>query len=345
MHHHHGIGTHSHGTVHDHSALAGIDLRELGKGKDRTVAQVALLGLGVNVLLCLVKALVGWVLDSAVLLADATHAASDCLGDLLALFCLYKAQKRPTRKFPLGYGKLETIGSIGISTVLLFSSFGIIVHACNRVVQLVPTPWRAYAMHQSPWLWKSLGSLSVGHSHSHSHAPITANTSAVGLYVLGIVAKEILYRYTYRIARQTHSSVLQASAYHHRVEVLGSLGSLITMAGTWLGLSILDPIGGLILAALYGIGAWQLLCISLQQLCDMSVSDELLSDIQQAFSQALAEVKSMGLPSCEAHALTATSSGRYAVVHVDLVFPANDSAVSHDRNSLYHRSENHDEIQ
>ncbi|WFC93603.1 hypothetical protein MBRA1_000224 [Malassezia brasiliensis] len=314
------------------SSLAAVGIQPGRAGTQRTVAQVALLGLASNVLLCLLKAAAGWVLGSAVLLADASHSASDTFGDVLALCCLYKAQKRPTPRYPLGYGKLETLGSVGISIMLLCSSIGIIVHACMRLTQTMPDAWRASLGPATSWLGRALQILGAGHAHSHAHAHAhdthSTSVSAISFVLIGILAKEALYQFTHRMARRTHSSVLevgahpltQASAYHHRMEAIGSLGSFLAIAGSWLGFPMLDPLGGLLLALLYGRGAWLLLLSALQQLCDQRVSEDVYEAIQNAFDEAVVECKAHATPPCEYSALTAIGSGRNVVVHATLHF-------------------------
>lgn len=337
MHHHHSVhdhlfGGHAHTHTHGCAEAAAVGIQPGRAGTQRTVAQVALLGLVSNVLLCLLKAAAGWVLGSAVLLADASHSASDTFGDVLALCCLYKAQKRPTPRYPLGYGKLETLGSVGISIMLLCSSVGIIVHACARLIQTMPDAWRASLGPATSWLGRMLQALGAGHtpSHAHAHAHDThaASVSAILFVLIGILAKEALYQFTHRMARRTHSSVLevgthpltQASAYHHRMEAIGSLGSFLAIAGSWLGFPMLDPVGGLLLALLYGRGAWSLLLSALQQLCDQRVSEDVYEAIQNAFDEAIVECKAHATPPCEYSALTAIGSGRNVVVHATLHF-------------------------
>ena len=261
----------------------------------------------------------------------------------MAVFCLYKSQKKPTRRYPFGYGKLETIGSVGISIMLLCTSFGIIVHSSGRLAGYIPSAWLHGAGLHLSWLWSIIRPL-LDHRHSHGYGDgfvhthgfesaspgmqEPSNSIALFFVLTGILTKEGLYHFTYRMARQTRSSVLevckpqltQASAYHHRMEAVGSLGSFLAIAGAWLGFPILDPLGGLFLALLYGRGAWRLLLTALQQLCDRSVSDDLYLAIQSAFDEAIVETKVYATPPCEYSALSAISSGPYVVVHATLHF-------------------------
>lgn len=313
--------SHSHGKHHEPHSHAAIEWRVIFSGKGSRVARVALLGLGANIVLCLMKAVAGIALNSAVLLADAIHAISDTFGDIITLFCLYKAQKKPTRKYPFGYGKLETIGSVGISAILFFSSLGIIVHAATQLARYAPSWMTAQAPPSSTMLLAPLLDLfREDHGHGHGHAHGSVEPSALIFAAIGIFAKEALYHYTLRKAQATRSSVLEASAYHHRIEVLGSLGSFFAIAGSWLGFPVLDPLGGLCLALVYGRQAWTLLFSALQQLCDRSVPEETYAAIARALDSAVADVQAAQRLDCAWTGLAAVSSGPFVVAHATLHF-------------------------
>jgi len=52
--------------------------------------------------------------------ADAFHALTDLVSDFMTLGTVAFALRRPTDKFPNGYGKIESLGSLGVSSLLLF---------------------------------------------------------------------------------------------------------------------------------------------------------------------------------------------------------------------------------
>lgn len=205
--HSHVGGGHSH-TLHDRVHIAN-DYRKAFTGNGNVVANVALLGLVANVVLCFVKMLAGWMLDSAVLLADASHSFSDTFGDLMTLIFLYKSQMKPTDRYPFGYGKLETIGSAGLSIVLLCGSLGIVVHSVSRLVQFLPETWLGTTPGFAARLPHTLLAPFFRHSHAHGHAHTATEPSALLFVFMSIVVKEGLFRFTYTMARRTRSSVLE----------------------------------------------------------------------------------------------------------------------------------------
>ena len=110
-----------------------------------------------------------------------------------------------------------------------------------------------------------LGSVGGGHSHSHVDgvgADLTAhreipNINAAWLAGGSIIAKELLYRKTMKIAVQTNSKVLVANAWHHRVDSLTAVVALLTVTGGVLfNVAWLDSIGGIAVSFLIIKAGW-----------------------------------------------------------------------------------------
>lgn len=79
-----------------------------------------------------------------------------------------------------------------------------------------------------------------GHAHEHSLDP-----NAAWFALVGVVAKEWLYRATKKVAHEESSPVLFANAYHHRSDAYSSLVALVAILGTWWFPHLpLDAIGG-----------------------------------------------------------------------------------------------------
>lgn len=319
----HSHGKHEHAHSHGHHSDTVAEWRRVMRGQGGLVAKVALLGLVANAVLCLMKFAAGFLLHSTVLLADASHALSDTTGDIITILCLVQAQKRPTKQYPYGYGKLETVGSVGLSVMLLAGSTGIAVHTLSKIFQLIPVSRMSTLNRYGPiagligWITKKR------HHHNHVHTHDVMEPSALVFVVLSIVVKEALYRFTYAMARKTRSAVLEASAYHHHMEAVSSLGSFLAMAGTWLGFPVLDPLGGFVLALLYGWEACHLLVRALQQLCDKSVGEDTKKTLRVALDEAVTDC---GLhptyAACTWRDLVAVSSGPLIRAQITLQAPS-----------------------
>lgn len=293
-HHHHGHGHHG----HDHGSAEEADkLLAALKGKGDRGSNITLAGLVSNVGLCGAKGVAGVYLNSAALLADAAHSLSDMFADLVTLFCWKMSQKPPSASHPLGYGKYETMGSLGVSLVLVagavgigFHSYGLLLEALQPTLQHAPAAIQAFG-HFTGSL-ASAGNLL--HDH-HDHALTSGEGGAGGVLdpnamwfaLLSIVVKEWLYHATLKIAREENSSVLEANALHHRSDSLSSAVTFLAIGGSWLGFPVLDPLGGLLVAGLIGKQGADLLIGALGELSDRGVEPETL----QTFDSAIVEVQ------------------------------------------------------
>lgn len=83
-------------------------------GKADRAIFVTKLGAGANAGLALSKGVVGFVIGSTALVADAVNSASDLLGDGVVYYTVKEARKGSTPDRPWGRGKAEPIGVYGV---------------------------------------------------------------------------------------------------------------------------------------------------------------------------------------------------------------------------------------
>ena len=187
---HHGGHSHSH--RHDNTYLTSTNKKDAG-------VRITRIGLYVNFLMALGKATGGYFLNSQALLADAFHSLTDLVSDFLTLGTVAWSLKAPTARFPSGYGKIESLGSLGVSSLLLAGGLGLGWHSCEILYNM----WFAA---------DAIGSLGehAGHAHdhghghgggifghSHSHNPADMGIPSIhAAWIAGgsILVKEYLYR-------------------------------------------------------------------------------------------------------------------------------------------------------
>ena len=76
-------------------------------------------GIGVNVLLALMKFLMGILTGSVAVTADAANNLSDAGGSIVSLISVRVAQKPVDREHPYGHGRMEYIGALGVAVLIL----------------------------------------------------------------------------------------------------------------------------------------------------------------------------------------------------------------------------------
>lgn len=276
--HSHDDETASHEHNHDHSHESGSLFHShshsghhnelLSKGfLTNPAVRITWIGLVVNILMAGTKAVGGVYFHSQALVADAIHSVSDMIADFLTLATVNVALKEGTyTKYPLGYGKLESVGTFAVAGVLLFAGFSVGWSSLLQIFEIF-LPSQIYEqllvlqVHSHSHLGTDIPS---AHSHSHDSTLLperaVPNINAAWLALGSIGIKEILYRKTMKIANQTNSKVLVANAWHHRVDSLTAGVAFVTVtSGVLLGWSWLDAVGGLLVSVLIikaGVGSF-----------------------------------------------------------------------------------------
>lgn len=112
--------THSHLSLgHHHHHSPGDNIYLTSSNKHDAGVRITRIGLFVNIFMAISKGFGGWFFNSQALIADAFHALTDLVSDVLTLSTVALALKKPTDRFPNGYGKIESLGSLGVSGLLL----------------------------------------------------------------------------------------------------------------------------------------------------------------------------------------------------------------------------------
>src|SRR6056297_1221381 len=86
---------------------------------NRSISRVTYLGMAVNVLLSVVKLIVGSIAGSLALVADGIHSISDVATDAAVLLGVRLGAKKPDFKHPYGHGRLETFSSVFVAAALV----------------------------------------------------------------------------------------------------------------------------------------------------------------------------------------------------------------------------------
>jgi len=169
-------------------------------------ARVALFGMLVNLIFAAAKILGGLFGHAYVLIADGIESALDVAGSFVIWGGLKFAARPPDETHPYGHGKAEPIAAVVVA-------FGVLAAAAGLAVQ-------------------SVREILMPH---HGPAPFT-----LGILIVVIVVKEILFRYVSSIGRHVESTAVQTDAWHHRSDAL-------TSAAAFIGISV----------ALIGGSGWQ----------------------------------------------------------------------------------------
>jgi cation diffusion facilitator family transporter len=155
-------------------------------------AHLALVGMGLNAALCVVKIGAGLIGHSYAMIADGVESALDIVSSLLIWAGLKYAAKPPDATHPYGHGKAEPVAGILGSLMILGAGVALAIESARAL------PTRHFAP--------------------------KAYTLAV--LVVVVIVKEIHFRRVRRLARETSSMAMEADALHHRTDAITSLAAL-----------------------------------------------------------------------------------------------------------------------
>ncbi len=159
---------------HDNTYLVSTNKKDAG-------VRITRIGLYSNLGMAIAKGLGGYVFSSQAMIADAFHSLTDLASDILTLATVSWSLKPPTVMFPTGFGKVESLGSLGVSGMLLGGGLFMCFNSCELL----------YAH----FLLDAHAAAEVAlHAHGHSHAAIAPSMNAAWLAAGTVAIKEWLYQ-------------------------------------------------------------------------------------------------------------------------------------------------------
>lgn len=207
--------------------------------KHQATRRVTLLSVVINTLLGVAKILVGWIVGSAALIADGIHSFSDLVTDGFVLAASHYGHQGPDRDHHYGHGRIETLATLFLGSVLIFVAGGIVWSSLDRLLAATDIP--------PPGVW------------------------AILLAALAILAKEWLFHATRRVARRVGSKMLEANAWHHRSDVLSTGVVTVALVGSQFGATWIDTVAAVIVGLMVGKVGWDLLWESGRELVDTAL--------------------------------------------------------------------------
>lgn len=185
---------------------------------ERIAMRVSRNSIFVNLLLSVGKFAAGIAGNSAAMVSDAVHSASDVFSTLIVMIGVKLSGKESDANHPYGHERLECVAAILLAVILAATGLGI-----------------GYQGIMAIWSGDST-KLSVP-----TLLPLVAA-------VCSIVVKEGMYWYTIAAAKKIRSGAMKADAWHHRSDALSSVGSFIGILGAKLGFPVLDPAASIVIS-------------------------------------------------------------------------------------------------
>ncbi len=237
----------------------------MGRGeiteRSKAVQTAAFIALGGNLLLALLKIIVGFKSNSLAVLGDGIDSSTDVGIALMALAVAYIINQPSDKEHPWGHGRAETIATVVLAFVIMLAGSQLALSAFRRLI-------------------------------SESALPVPGKAALVASFI-SIVGKLLLALSQYRLARKSGSAIILANAKNMTTDIVISASVLVGLGASMIfHIPSLDPIVALLVGLWVIKNAMSIFLEQNQELMDGNANDELY----RALFDAVKSVPGAGNP-------------------------------------------------
>jgi ferrous-iron efflux pump FieF len=183
-----------------------------------------------------------WLVTGSIsVLASLVDSLMDVLASSINLVAVRYSLKPPDPEHRFGHGKAESLAGLAQATFIAGSAVFLIIEAIDRLVH---------------------------------PEPLEHVTAGVAVMVFAMVATFGLLAIQRHVVRKTGSTAIKADALHYATDFLTNGTALLALVLARFGLSGVDPVLGLLIAAYILYSAWRISRDALQGLMDRELPEE-----------------------------------------------------------------------
>jgi len=201
----------------------------------------------VNLLLFVVKILLGLSIKSVSLIADAVHTLADSGTSAVVIIGFKIARKPSDKEHPFGHGRMESVAALVVSVLLFMAGVELLEKSIHAIVK------------------------------PHSS---TAPTSVILVILATIVIKELMSRFSYQLGEIIDSQALKADALHHRSDVIATALVVVALVATRFGYNNIDGIMGVGVSLIIFYSAFSIAKEAVNPLLGEAPSKETIKEIE-----------------------------------------------------------------
>ena len=221
---------------------------EEDKSRNKVIIRTSIISIVTNVLLAAFKAVIGIVSNSIAVTLDAVNNLSDALSSIITIVGTKLAGKTPTKKHPLGYGRIEYLSAMIVAGIVLYAGITSAVESVKKII------------------W-----------------PEEADYSTVSLIIIAVavLVKVLLGTYVRRQGRLSNSGSLVASGSDALFDAILSASVLASaLIFLYTGLSLEAWVGALISIFIIKSGI-EMMCETLDELLGHRADSQLTKHIKK----------------------------------------------------------------
>jgi cation diffusion facilitator family transporter len=240
--HHHHKHSHENGHSHTHGI---VDPSITASERGIWAVKWSFIGLMITAVF---QIFVVYFSGSVALLADTIHNFGDATTAIPLWIAFRLSQRKPTKSFGYGLGKVEDVAGIIIILIILFSAIIAAYESINRIF----------------------------------YPAVIENLPAVVIAsIIGFAGNEAVAVFRIKVGKEINSAALIADGYHARTDGFTSLAVLVGAIGVWLGFPLADPIIGILISiAIFRI-VYQSAKVVLKRTLD-GVEPDIIDEIEHA---------------------------------------------------------------
>ena len=110
------------------------DITVLAANREKTIVKTSVIGIITNILLVGFKMFVGLMSNSIAVILDAVNNLSDALSSVVTIIGAKLGAKKPDKKHPLGYGRIEYLSSMIVAALVLYAGITSFVESIKKII-------------------------------------------------------------------------------------------------------------------------------------------------------------------------------------------------------------------
>lgn len=114
--------------------MAEKDIAELAAQREKAIVKTSVIGIITNLFLSAFKAAVGIIANSIAVTLDAVNNLSDALSSVVTIIGAKLGAKKPNKKHPLGYGRIEYLSSMIVAAIVLYAGITSAVESVKKII-------------------------------------------------------------------------------------------------------------------------------------------------------------------------------------------------------------------
>lgn len=104
------------------------------KTRKSIIIKTSIIGISLNILLVIIKTIIGFAVNSIAIITDAVNNLTDVLSSIITIIGTKLASKEPDQSHPLGHGRIEYLSSMVIAIFVILAGFGAFFESFKKIL-------------------------------------------------------------------------------------------------------------------------------------------------------------------------------------------------------------------